>query len=238
MHDCIYYCYWYENLYLSAENIFGINERSGEVFALSNLDRETKDFYEIKIIAKDGGRKQLSSFAKLKIHVVDINDNSPNFYPKEYFVVLPPNNSPSSRLHLDEAIVTVFASDKDDGLNAKVRYNWDTSNDLTQNQLRLNTETGEVFPRRSFSLSRDNLLNDDNEIQAIEVFATDGGGRRSPESAIIYLYPNEAVYPNGPLKMFQKTSLEFAIVEDNSLVDAHNTLSRRQGKKESIYIKI
>ena len=112
---------------LYTENIFGINQRSGEVYLLSSLDRETKDSYQIKIVAKDGGGKtELSSSVKLSIHVMDVNDNPPIFYPKEYFVFVPPSDSPSSssRLPLEFPIIELRASDKDVALNSKIQYNY------------------------------------------------------------------------------------------------------------------
>ena len=204
---------------LYTENLFGINQRSGEVFLLSSLDRETKDSYAIKIVAKDGGGKTaLSSSVQLSIHVIDVNDNPPIFYPKEYFVLVPPSDLPlsSSRLPLETPIIELYASDEDVALNSRIQYNWDTSNELTENQLRLNSETGEIFPQRSFSISYENVLNRGSEPQMLKVYATDGGGRRSPESAIIYLYSNTV--RDGSDKLFQETNLEFSILEDNSLV--------------------
>ena len=171
------------------EDLFGINQRSGEVFSISNLDRETKDVYEVQIVAKDSGSKQLSSSVKLTIHVLDINDNSPEFYPLEYFVSLSTPTFSSSRLPLDTPIVKILAYDKDDGINSEIRYNWDESNDLTQRHLRLNTETGEIFPQRLFSFSYDSILSKE-EVRQVKVYATDGDGRRSPVSANIYLYLN------------------------------------------------
>ena len=190
---------------------------------MSNLDRETKDSYEITIVAKDNGEKvQLSSSTSLNIHVMDANDNSPTFYPREYFVLVPPSDlfTSSSRLQLETPIIKLRASDKDVALNSKIQFNWDTSNELTKNQLILNSETGEIFPQRSFSISYDNILNRGGDPQKLEVYAIDGGGRRSPESAIVYLYLNTA-RDNEGFKVFQQTNLEFSILEDNSLLSTN-----------------
>ena len=217
------------------ENLFGVNQRSGEVYTLSNLDRETKDFYEIKVVAKDSGKTQLSSFVRLKIHVVDVNDNFPTFYPKEYFISLPDGLS-SSRLSLDEPIAKLQAYDRDVGINANIQYNWDTTNDLTQNHLRLNSETGEIFPRRSFSISYENVLKGDDK-QALKVYASDGGGRRSPESAVIYLYLNQNRNGEGQTKLFQETNLKFSVLEDNSLGDSDENIKQKEGKKDFIILE-
>ena len=198
---------------------------------LSSLDRERKDSYTIKIVAKDGGGKtELSSSVKLRIHVMDVNDNPPIFYPKEYFVLIPPSDLPtsSSRLPLEIPILKIYASDKDDALNSRIQYNWDTSNELTENQLKLNSETGEIFPQRSFSISYENVLNRGSGPQMLKVYATDGEGKRSPESAIIYLYSN--TLRDASLKVFQETNIEFSILEDNSLVETDvESVAQREG---------
>ena len=201
------------------------------------MDREQKDFYDLKIVAKDNGRMQLSSSTQLKINVIDANDNSPVFYPKEYFVSIP-TSLPSVRLPLETPLVSLQASDADADLNSKIEYNWDTSNALTQNHLRLNTDTGEIFPRRSFSISYENILNEYDGITTLKVYATDGGGRRSSESATIYLYSNKGQSEDGNNQVFQEKSLSFSIVEDNGFTGDSLEIARsRPGIYETFVFK-
>lgn len=44
------------------------------------LDRETRDLYNFKVIAKDNGTVRLSSTVDVEVHVMDVNDNPPRFY--------------------------------------------------------------------------------------------------------------------------------------------------------------
>lgn len=202
------------------------------------MDREQTDFYDLKIVAKDNGRTQLSSSTQLKINVIDANDNSPVFYPREYFVSIP-SALPSARLPLDTPLVSLQASDADADLNSKIEYSWDTSNALTQNHLRLNADTGEIFLRRSFSISYENILNEGDGIKSLKVYATDGGGRRSLESATIYLYSNKYQSEDGTNQVFQEKSLSFSIVEDNGLTGGSLEIVRsRQGIYDTRLFKL
>ena len=192
------------------------------------MDREQKDSYDLKIVATDQGKPQLSSSTLLKINVVDANDNSPIFYPKEYFVNVPADSSSKSfRLPLDIPIISLQASDKDLGVNSEIEFNWDTSNVITQNHLRLNTETGEILPSRSFSISYENVLKDG--LETAKVYATDGGGKRSLESATIYLYSSKQQSNSRTGNLFQENVLSFSILEDNGLTSGEesNPLSRQ-----------
>lgn len=221
-------------IFHNSDNIFGINQRSGEVYILSSLDREQKDFYELKIVAKDQGKIQFSSSTQLKVNVMDANDNLPIFYPKEYFVRIPSVlESKSFRLPLATPLVSLQASDKDADLNSKIEFNWDTSNAVTQNYLRLNSDTGEIFPTRSFSISYENILNQKSGVESVKIYATDGGGKRSLESAAVYLFSNTRQINEKGRQLFQEKSLTFSIVEDNGLSDGKETsFVSRQGMLE------
>ena len=212
------------------DNVFQINERSGEIYTLTTLDREQRDFYDLKIVAKDQGAPQLSSSTQLKINIIDANDNSPIFYPKEYFVRVPISaTSKTFRLPLETPIVSLQASDNDLDDNSKIEFQWDSSNVLTQNHLRLDTETGEIFPSRSFSISYANVLKEG--LETVKVYASDGGGKRSKESATIYLYSNKRQSDSRTRNLFQENKLTFSILEDNGLTNGEERKPlSRQGK--------
>ena len=52
----------------------------GTLSITGNLDREIRDLYNFKVIAKDNGTVRMSSSVDVEIHVQDINDNPPTFY--------------------------------------------------------------------------------------------------------------------------------------------------------------
>lgn len=62
----------------NGHELFEVDRTSGRVFFKgSNIDREERDVYKLKIFAKDGGN--LTSEARLTITVLDENDNAPIF---------------------------------------------------------------------------------------------------------------------------------------------------------------
>ncbi|NXQ92502.1 PCD23 protein, partial [Nyctibius grandis] len=89
---------------------FRMNLDSGEVVTTASLDRETQEVFSIK------GSPSRSSTAQLYLTVLDENDHNPLFAKTQYQI--------SVREDLEEgsAILDLFASDKDDGLNGEVTY--------------------------------------------------------------------------------------------------------------------
>ncbi|KAF1498963.1 Protocadherin-23, partial [Eudyptula minor] len=89
---------------------FKMNSDSGELVTTASLDRETQEVFSIK------GSPSRSSTAQLYLAVLDENDHNPLFAKTQYQI--------SVREDLEEgsAILDLFASDKDDGLNGEVTY--------------------------------------------------------------------------------------------------------------------
>lgn len=61
---------------------FSIDKTKGEIVTKVRLDREEQKLYEVPLIAIDGGGK--SGFTTVKIRIGDQNDNTPQFYLREY----------------------------------------------------------------------------------------------------------------------------------------------------------
>lgn len=61
------------------QNIIGIVPATGVVYLKQKIDRESQDEYIVKVTATDHGIPPLSSTATIHVHVVDENDNSPQF---------------------------------------------------------------------------------------------------------------------------------------------------------------
>ncbi|KAF5307380.1 hypothetical protein FQR65_LT07097 [Abscondita terminalis] len=99
-------------------NEFRINAETGMLYTDVPLDAEFKAFYSLTVSAIDQGnagtRKQSS--AKVKIYVVDTNDNDPIF-DKAEMTVWVDENMPAGT-----SVTTVHAKDKDSGENAYISY--------------------------------------------------------------------------------------------------------------------
>ncbi|XP_051154487.1 fat-like cadherin-related tumor suppressor homolog isoform X2 [Leptopilina boulardi] len=100
---------------------FYVNADTGMLYTAVNLDAEKKAFYTLTVSAVDQGnagtRKQSS--AKVKIYVVDTNDNDPTFEQTDMLVWIN-ENEPAGTM-----VVKVTAKDKDAGENAYISYSID-----------------------------------------------------------------------------------------------------------------
>ncbi|XP_052633680.1 protocadherin-23 [Harpia harpyja] len=95
---------------------FTLNNTSGKLLVTRSLDREDVSNFTLVIECRDLGSPSRSSTAQLTLTVLDENDHNPLFAKSQYQI--------SVREDLEEgsAILDLFASDEDDGLNGEVRY--------------------------------------------------------------------------------------------------------------------
>lgn len=80
------------------------------------LNREAKDLYQIKVVAKDGGNPPKVGILNIDIIVTDMNDNKPVFDQAAY------NISVEEGTPKGTTVLTVHAVDKDSGANGMVSY--------------------------------------------------------------------------------------------------------------------
>ncbi|XP_042158779.1 protocadherin alpha-3-like [Oncorhynchus tshawytscha] len=111
------------------------------------LDRELVSHYDITITATDCGQPPLSTFKTLSVQISDVNDNSPEFFPKHIQLYLAENNAPGA------SIFSVSATDKDLNENAVISYHIvrgeGTLNDMAS-FLNINSENGHISALKSF----------------------------------------------------------------------------------------
>lgn len=103
----------------------------------------------------------------VKILVIDVNDNRPTFYPREYNVSL------RERETVNSPVIVVVATDRDAGKYGSVRYAIVAGNE--ESLFRVDAASGEIFLTRP--LTRAKL------VHRLNVSATDGGGLRSSHDA-------------------------------------------------------
>ncbi|XP_068725251.1 protocadherin-like protein isoform X1 [Montipora capricornis] len=97
------------NYYITSGNkgaAFAITKELGQIVVASSLDRETQDYYHLKIRALDGRN---SGSAVVNIHIKDVNDNNPEFSNNTYYAKVY-ENQPSGSY-----VTTLSATDKDLG---------------------------------------------------------------------------------------------------------------------------
>ncbi|XP_037535788.1 cadherin EGF LAG seven-pass G-type receptor 2 [Nematolebias whitei] len=111
---------------------FAINNSTGWIVVADELDRESVDFYNFGVEARDHGYPVMSSSASISMTILDVNDNNPEFTQKAYHM----------RLNEDAAVgtsvVTVSAVDQD--INSVVTYQISSGN--TRNRFSITSQSG------------------------------------------------------------------------------------------------
>ncbi|XP_072001785.1 protocadherin gamma-C5-like isoform X21 [Engystomops pustulosus] len=104
------------------------------------LDREEKQEHNLILTAIDGGEPARSGSCRIRIVVLDINDNPPVFNQSLYKISIREN------LPLKTVILTLNATDQDDGTNGEIEFSFD---DHTSESFRkifsLNEQNGEIY---------------------------------------------------------------------------------------------
>ncbi|XP_049895859.1 protocadherin-16-like [Epinephelus moara] len=151
----------------AAPTHFTIDKETGQICTSTALDRdEGLDKFDLTVTATDGGG--LSSAARVRVTVIDINDNRPTFYPVLYTVSLSTHSAPGT------SVVKVTANDPDAGENGRVTYR--TVPAGGSGFFTLNKDTGVI------SLSR-SLHGKANTVISMVISAEDGGGLTAPVNA-------------------------------------------------------
>lgn len=105
---------------------FGIFPNSGWIYLRALLDRETRDRYQLTVLATDNGTPAAHAKARVVIRVLDANDNDPKFQRSKYEFRIEEN------LRRGSVVGVVTATDLDLGENAAVRYSLLTANSSFQ----------------------------------------------------------------------------------------------------------
>ncbi|XP_061188650.1 protocadherin-9-like [Saccostrea echinata] len=115
----------YRNVTYKASNadVFGLQVtknkegiRMASLILLKDLNRESRDSYNVAIIASDGGKTSDASKIDIDITVTDTNDNSPRFEHSSY------NVSVQENVTIGTVVLTVRATDPDLRDNGRVSY--------------------------------------------------------------------------------------------------------------------
>ncbi|XP_035983277.1 protocadherin beta-15-like [Fundulus heteroclitus] len=98
--------------------ILAANGNNVELVLDKELDREKQKDINLLLTAIDGGSPRRSGTVIIHVTVLDANDNAPVFSQAVYEASLP-ENSP-----LDTVVLTVSATDADEGVNGDVTYDF------------------------------------------------------------------------------------------------------------------
>ncbi|CAF1667103.1 unnamed protein product, partial [Adineta ricciae] len=136
---------------LNRDNCFQIDQITGNVRVICQLDYEMKTNYQLEIEARDDGEGVKSDFCTIIINLIDENDNYPliDIYPNDI-----QNDSNNVHLFLSESlpinslVLSLSVTDRDSGDNGRVTWRLDQSTSLPFELIRLTETTGEIRTKR------------------------------------------------------------------------------------------
>ncbi|KAM4892809.1 LOW QUALITY PROTEIN: protocadherin gamma-A2-like [Sylvia borin] len=155
---------------LSGDEHFSLAVQAGpggdqrpELVLAKALDREEAAFHELVLRASDGGDPARTGTARIRVTVVDANDNAPVFSQAEYTVRV------AEDVPVGSVLVTVTATDGDEGLYGQVKYSLKKVSDMASGIFHLDSETGAITLLRSLDY-------EEGDYYELEVQGRDGGG--------------------------------------------------------------
>ncbi|XP_066525892.1 protocadherin gamma-A11-like isoform X6 [Hoplias malabaricus] len=134
-----------------------------EMLLQKPLDREKQEEHSLILTAFDGGSPQKTGTIKINVIVLDANDNAPVFSEAVYRVSIPENVAKGS------AVLTVSATDADQGTNGDLTYSFSQSSESISDLFDMNSSTGTISVTGKLDFER---------IKKYELYveATDRGG--------------------------------------------------------------
>ncbi|XP_075298036.1 protocadherin gamma-A10-like isoform X1 [Opisthocomus hoazin] len=138
-------------------------DRRPELVLAKALDREEAAFHELVLRASDGGEPSRTGTARIRVAVLDANDNAPVFSQAEYTVRVPED------VPVGSVLVTLTATDADEELYGHVKYSLKKITEKASQIFNLNGESGVITLVRSLDF-------EESDSYELEVQAEDGGG--------------------------------------------------------------
>ncbi|XP_061209919.1 protocadherin gamma-A9-like [Neopsephotus bourkii] len=127
------------------------------------LDREEAAFHELVLTASDGGDPARTGTARIRVTVLDANDNAPVFSQEEYTVRV------AEDVPVGSVLITLTASDADEGLNGHVKYSLKKIKEKASRIFNFDAETGALTLAQSLDF-------EEGDSYEMQVQARDGGG--------------------------------------------------------------
>ncbi|CAG0880821.1 unnamed protein product [Cyprideis torosa] len=183
----------YELLQGEDTKFFKLDKDTGQLTMASRLDYESVENFNFSVFAFDSGIPQLFSSALVTVHVLNENDETPQFTKDTYRASIPENSQKGT------IVASVKAEDKDKGEFGKVTYSLEGpwAPDFTID------ESGDIRVENPEVLDREV-----NPELRLLVSATDGEKRTQVPVVVTLLDEND----NSP--KFAQTELEATVADD------------------------
>ncbi|XP_052540538.1 protocadherin gamma-A1-like isoform X15 [Tympanuchus pallidicinctus] len=140
----------------------GDGEKRPELVLAKALDREEAAFHELLLRASDGGDPSRTGTARIRVAVLDANDNAPAFSQAVYTVRV------AEDVPVGSTLLSVTATDPDDGVYGEVRYSLNKITQKASKIFHLEPDTGAIRLVRNLDYEEWNSYE-------LELQARDGG---------------------------------------------------------------
>ncbi|KFO19358.1 Protocadherin gamma-A2 [Fukomys damarensis] len=207
---------------LNSNDHFSLDVRSGadgnkfpELVLQRALDREEEAVHHLVLVASDGGNPVRSGTCRIRVKVLDVNDNAPVFTQPEYRVSVPEN------IPVGTQILTVSAADADEGYNAQVAYFLEKNPGEISEVFELKLTSGEITIIKSLDY-------EDAKVHEIDIEAQDGPGLLTRTKVVVTVLD---VNDNAP--EFYMTSATSSVPEDSppgTIIALFNVHDRDSGQ--------
>ncbi|XP_042319288.1 protocadherin gamma-A4-like [Sceloporus undulatus] len=159
-----------QNYHLSSNKYFSLKlqrrsdgDKYPELVLVKPLDREEEAVHFLILTATDGGQLVRSGTLQICIVVLDVNDNAPVFSQSAYQVSI------LESVPIGYLLVTVNATDADEGTNAEVTYSFLKIKEKASQLFEINSRSGEIT-------TTGKLDYEEIALHEIDVQAKDNGG--------------------------------------------------------------
>ncbi|XP_064159770.1 protocadherin Fat 3a isoform X4 [Anguilla rostrata] len=196
------------------QNFFAINSKTGLITTTSRkLDREQQAEHVLEVTVMDGGPSPRQSTVWVIIHVLDENDNKPQFPEKVYQIKLPERD----RKKKGEPIYRVFAYDKDEGPNSDLSYSIVDGNE--DGKFFIDPKTAMVSSRKQFTAGSYDILT---------IKATDNGRPQKSSTARLHIEWIRKPVPSALPLVFDEPYYNFTVMEHDKVAEIVGVVSMQQ----------
>ncbi len=147
---------------------FAIDPQTGVITLAQSLDFELMQVHIVTVTARDGGTSSLTGSAEVRISVLDINDNTPQFSMATYTTVIAETEP------IGAFVFTAQAADADSGINQRITY---SLGNPSRSQFSIDPQTGDINTTAPLALQNYTLT----------MIATDNGTPPLSNSAVLVI---------------------------------------------------
>ncbi|XP_063064674.1 protocadherin Fat 4 [Engraulis encrasicolus] len=180
----------------SSNHTFTFKE-DGTLIAVTDLDREKQDSYDLVIVATDHGKPQRQTVTNIRVTVTDVNDNDPVFSMETYSKSILAKDAKKGDL-----VLTIAATDKDAGNNSLITY---SITDGASEYISLDPDSGDLVLTSDLAgITEDMLLN-------ITAQAQDQGKPPRSSTATVLIFIRTVSLEDG--LAFSRPTYNFSVLE-------------------------